>query len=180
VIAVQNFQEQCVLVAKGRIEARLGEAGGRGDVVERSALESFSPDTSRARSSTRRNQNCAVLPSYLCTRCIVKSKRAASMSLPGGNLHQGWPQTAAPPDGGVTGRRNRMRWYSQPIATSNQAEAHERQRAVGRRSASTCRSGTLHDRKCDDRGRRQACALRIEQNADAEQDPRRMPSHAIE
>src|SRR5258707_3451564 len=44
VIAVQNFQEQCILVAKGRIEARLGEAGGRGDVVERGALESFSPE----------------------------------------------------------------------------------------------------------------------------------------
>src|SRR5713226_694740 len=44
VIAVQNFQEQCILVAEGRIEARLGEAGGGGDVVERSALETFSPE----------------------------------------------------------------------------------------------------------------------------------------
>src|SRR5258705_8652545 len=44
VIAVQNFQEQCTLVAKGRIEAWLGDAGGRCDVVERSALESFSPE----------------------------------------------------------------------------------------------------------------------------------------
>src|SRR5260370_13736965 len=43
VIAVQNFQEQCILVAKGRIEARLGEAGGCGDVGERRALESFWP-----------------------------------------------------------------------------------------------------------------------------------------
>src|SRR5882757_9439931 len=32
VIAVQNFQEQCILVAKGRIEARLGKASGCGDV----------------------------------------------------------------------------------------------------------------------------------------------------
>src|SRR5712671_2272884 len=44
VIAVQNFQEQRILVTKGRIEAWLGEAGGRGDVVERRALESFSPE----------------------------------------------------------------------------------------------------------------------------------------
>src|SRR5712691_9408089 len=44
VIAIQNFEEQSILVAKGRMKAWLGEAGGRGDVVERSALESFSPE----------------------------------------------------------------------------------------------------------------------------------------
>src|SRR6266849_8890365 len=44
VITVQNFQEQGILVAEGRIEARLGEAGGGGDVVERCALEAFLPE----------------------------------------------------------------------------------------------------------------------------------------
>src|SRR5580704_1707290 len=44
VIAVKNFQEQRILVAEGRIETRLGEAGGGGDVVERGALESFLPE----------------------------------------------------------------------------------------------------------------------------------------
>src|SRR5216684_2026180 len=44
VIAVENFQEQRILVAERGIEARLGEAGGGGDVIERCALESFSPE----------------------------------------------------------------------------------------------------------------------------------------
>src|SRR5258706_5529860 len=44
VIAVENLQEQRILVAERRIEARLGEPGGGGDVVERCALESFSPE----------------------------------------------------------------------------------------------------------------------------------------
>ena len=44
VIAVENLQEQRILVAEGGIEAWLGKASGGGDVVERCALESFSPE----------------------------------------------------------------------------------------------------------------------------------------
>src|SRR6266849_980876 len=44
VIAVEDLQEQRILVAEGRIEARLGKAGGGGDVVERCTLESFLPE----------------------------------------------------------------------------------------------------------------------------------------
>src|SRR5260370_36958174 len=43
-IAVQDFQEQRILVAEGRIEARLVKAGGGRDVVERCALESLLPE----------------------------------------------------------------------------------------------------------------------------------------
>src|SRR6202022_1553950 len=44
VIATQHFQEQCILVAERRIEARFVKAGGGGDVVERCVLESFLPE----------------------------------------------------------------------------------------------------------------------------------------
>src|SRR5260370_4945551 len=44
VIAVEDLQEQRILVAEGRIEARLSEAGAGGDVVERCAPESFLPE----------------------------------------------------------------------------------------------------------------------------------------
>src|SRR5260221_4048965 len=44
VIAVENLQEQRILVAEGGIEAWLGKTSGGGDVVERCALESFSPE----------------------------------------------------------------------------------------------------------------------------------------
>src|SRR2546429_6400667 len=118
VIAIQDFQEQCILVAKGRIEARLGEAGGRGDVAGRSALESFSPEHV-AREVQRL---VGIETARSCHRTYVRADREIAK---GGveepvarNLHQGLASTAAPPDGGVTGRRNRMRWYSQPIATS--------------------------------------------------------------
>src|SRR5258708_31759947 len=44
VIAVQDFQEQRILVAEGRIEARLVKAGGGPDVVARCALGSLFPE----------------------------------------------------------------------------------------------------------------------------------------
>src|SRR6478672_228429 len=117
VIAVQNFQEQRILVAKGRIEARLGEAGGCGNVVERSALESFSPEHV-AREVQRL---VGIKAARSCHRTYVRADREIAKGGVDGpatrNLHQGLASTAAPP-GGVTGRRNRMRWYSQPIATS--------------------------------------------------------------
>src|SRR5260370_25453690 len=43
-IALQNLEEQRVLVGERGIETRLGEPGGRGDVVERCTLESFLPE----------------------------------------------------------------------------------------------------------------------------------------
>src|SRR5258705_908385 len=118
VIAVQNFQEQCILGGKGRIEAWLGEAGGRGDVVERSALESFSPEHV-AREVQRL---VGIETARSCHRTYVRADREIAK---GGveepaarNLHQGLASTGAPPDSGVTCRRNRIRWYSQPIPTS--------------------------------------------------------------
>src|ERR1700675_475582 len=44
VIALQNLEEQGILVAEGGIKARLGEPGRGGDVVERRALESVLPE----------------------------------------------------------------------------------------------------------------------------------------
>src|SRR5258705_4549225 len=118
VIAVQNFQEQCILVAKGRIEAWLGEAGGRGDVVERSALESFSPEHI-AREVQRL---LGIETARSCHRTYLRADREIAK---GGveepaarKLDQRLASTAAAPDGGVACRRNKIRWYSQPIATS--------------------------------------------------------------
>src|SRR5258707_318890 len=97
---------------------KLRAVGGRGDVVERSALESFSP-----KHVAREVQRLVgIETARSCHRTYVRADREIAkggVDEPAGrNLHQGLASTAAPPDGGVTGRRNRMRWYSQPIATS--------------------------------------------------------------
>src|SRR6266851_9862682 len=107
VIAVENFQEQRILVAEGRIEARLGKAGGGGDVVERCTLESFLPEYV-AREVQRL---VGIETARSCHRTYVRADcEIAKRGFEGGDrrrftsragLNRGARPMAAPPAGGT-------------------------------------------------------------------------------
>src|SRR3981081_3094903 len=89
-ITVENLQEQRILVAEGGIEARLGEAGRGGDVVERCALETLSPE------HVARQVQCLVgietarscHRTYVCADCEFAKSASGRRSI----CIKGWPE----------------------------------------------------------------------------------------
>ena len=104
VVALEHFQEQCVLVAEGGIEAWLVEAGRRRDIVKRGALKALLPEHV-AREVERL---VGIKAARSCHAAYVRAARAIANKL----------QPGLATGGCAGGLRNRMRWYSQPIATS--------------------------------------------------------------